>query len=306
MKILIAGASGFIGTELVNALLPHHEITVLGRSKRKMEQHFGANVTQTTWDMLPTLDATNYNAIINLSGHNIAASRWTDKVKQLLISSRVDTTAILINWAVSHNIKPHFYCANAVGLYGLQQNGDLRAFDENTTIDFSKPADFLQEIGIKWQQALQPALDHGMKVTTTRFGVVLKKEEGMLKRLIPSFKLGLGSIIGNGQQIISWVHVEDVIGAFKFLLEHPELTGSFNITSPNPVSQAEFAKTLANVMHRPLLFRTPAFVIHILFGEMGDSLLLHGQRVLPKNLLAEGYQFRFPELRLALEKELKK
>ncbi|ASQ46662.1 TIGR01777 family oxidoreductase [Legionella clemsonensis] len=303
MNILIAGASGFIGTELVNALHSNHQITVLGRSKQKLQQHFCANIPQVTWEMLPQLDATDYDVIINLCGHNIAASRWNDKVKQLLIGSRVDTTAALVNWIITHKAQPHFYCANAVGIYGLQQNGDPRELDENTIIDFSQPRDFLSEIGIKWQQALQPGIDYGMKITSTRFGVVLKKGEGMLKQLAPSFNFGLGSILGDGKQVISWVHIEDLIGAFLFLLKHSNFTGPFNLTSPYPVNQAEFAKTLASVMHRPLWLKMPAFVIRTLFGEMGETLLLHGQRVIPKRLIEEGYQFQFPELQGALEKE---
>ncbi|WED42164.1 TIGR01777 family oxidoreductase [Legionella cardiaca] len=303
MNILIAGASGFIGHELVNALLPNNKITVLGRSTKKLQQNFSANVTQTTWDTLPDLNASNYDAIINLSGHNIGDSRWNHKVKQLLIDSRVNTTTSLITWAVAQNAKPHFYCANAVGIYGLQKNGDSQTFDENTPINFAHPTDFMSEIGIKWQEALQPALEHGMKVTITRFGVVLKKGKGMLKKLAPSFYLGLGSIIGNGQQVISWVHIEDVIQAYLFLLNNPQLTGEFNVTAPNPVSQAEFAKTLAQAMNRPLWLRTPALIIRMLFGEMGDCLLLQGQRVVGKRLPEAGYQFRFPQLSSALKKE---
>ncbi|KTD23620.1 nucleoside-diphosphate sugar epimerase [Legionella lansingensis] len=303
MKLLIAGASGFIGTELVNLLLPKHDIIVVGRSQQKLQHHFSNKVRQSTWENLSTLDAKNYDAVINLCGHNIAAFRWTEKVKKLIIDSRVETTHQLINWATSQQAKPHFYCANAVGIYGVQNDNDTDVLDEDTAIDFEHPRDFLSEIGIRWQQALNPAFDHGMRVTITRFGVVLKKNQGMLKRLAPSFYLGLGSILGNGKQIISWVHIQDVIRAIEFLLNHPELTGVFNVTAPHPVSQEEFARTLAKAMHRPLWLRTPAFIVRSLFGEMGEYLLLKGQRVISKRLPEVGYQFLSPELRLALEKE---
>lgn len=304
MKILIAGASGFIGQELVKALTAKHNLTVLGRNRIILQQRFSKEITFCTWDTLPEEDAQTYDVLINLCGHNIAASRWTKEVKKQLIESRVNTSATLIDWAVKQNARPRFYCANAIGIYGLQENGAPEAFDENSLIDFDHPKDFLSEIGIRWQQALQPAVDHGMEITITRFGVVLKKGQGMLKKLTPSFYFGLGSIVGDGKQVISWVHIQDLVDAFLFLLNKPELNGVFNITSPYPVSQAEFAHTLAKAMHRPLLLKTPAFIIRVLFGEMGECLLLKGQRVIPKRLMENGYQFHYPQLVNALNKEL--
>ncbi|WP_287007919.1 DUF1731 domain-containing protein [Legionella sp.] len=188
--------------------------------------------------------------------------------------------------------------------YGTQNNGDPQAFDETSLINFNHP-DFLSEIGIRWQSALQPAVDYGMQVTTTRFGVVLKKGEGMLKKLSPSFYVGLGAIIGDGKQILSWVHLDDVVGAYLFLLDHPDLTGTFNVTAPIPVSQAQFARTLAKAMHRPLVLKMPAYLIKALFGEMGEYLLLKGQRVVPKRLVEVGYQFHYPDLTSALTNEYK-
>ncbi|QBR84606.1 TIGR01777 family protein [Legionella israelensis] len=303
MDILIAGASGFIGQELVKALKNHHQITVLGRDSSKLQDKFSKEIKQCTWDKLDELKAKNYDAVINLCGHNISAGRWTVEVKQKIIDSRVDTTTSLINWAISQNAKPHFYCANAVGIYGLQKNGDKETFNENSPIEFEHPRDFLNLVGARWQQATQLAIDHGMNVTITRFGVVLKKGRGMLKKLTPSYYLGLGSVIGDGQQVISWVHLDDVVHAYLFLLEHPDLIGAFNITSPYPVEQKEFAKTLAKSMHRPLLLKTPAIVIRLLFGEMGDCLINKGQRVAAKRLIEAGYQFRYPELKDALTHE---
>ncbi len=127
----------------------------------------------------------------------------------------------------------------------------------------------------------------------------------MLKKLYPSFYLGLGSIIGDGAQIISWIHIDDLVSAVLFLLNKPELSGPFNVTSPQPVSQAQFARTLAKTMHRPLFFKIPAILIRLLFGEMGECLLLKGQRVIPKRLLDTGFQFRYPTLEKALEYEFR-
>ena len=303
MNILIAGATGLIGRGLVHTLKQHHQLTVLGRDKKKLAQAFPEHVTLLTWDELNKIDAKHYEVIINLCGHNIAASRWTEAVKQKLITSRMETSTTLINWAITHQAKPRFFCANAVGIYGIQQNGDPHAFDENSLVDLQSE-DFLSEIGIRWQQPLQQAIDYGMQVITLRFGVVLKHNEGMLKKLMPSFKFGLGAIVGDGQQVISWVDIHDVTSAVNFLLERPQLTGPFNITSPNPVSQKEFAQTLAKLINRPLILKMPALAIKLLFGEMGYYLLLRGQRVLPTRLQQEGYQFSYPNVDDALRVEV--
>lgn len=303
MNILIAGAAGFIGKKLVKVLQSEHHITVLGRNDAHLARHFTGAIHRVTWDQLHQLDARTFDAVINLAGFNISAARWNSKVKKKLIDSRVQTTSTLVNWAISASAKPHFICANAVGIYGMQGRNDTQAFDEDTLIDFENPRDFLSEIGVRWQQALQPAIDFGMNVSSTRFGVVLGKGDGVLKKLAPSFYMGCGSIIGDGQQILSWVHIDDVVGAILFLLHHPELNGAFNVTSPNPVNQAEFARALATTLHRPLFLKMPAFVVRTLFGEMGECLLLEGQRVLPARLMKLGFQFNYPDLMGALRHE---
>ena len=294
MNILIAGGSGFIGHFLTKKLIVDHKVTVID---------FAHPITVETWDNLANLDATNFDVIINLCGNNIGASRWNARIKKELIDSRVNTSTTLINWAIQHKAKPRFICANAVGIYGLQENSDQQVFDENTLINFEHPRDFMSEIGVRWQQALQPAIDYGMNVTSTRFGVVLAKGQGMLKKLTPSFYFGMGSILGDGQQIISWIDIDDLVDSILYILNHSELTGAFNITSPNPVSQAEFARTLAFVMHRPLILKMPASIVKMMFGEMGECLLLKGQRVIPTRLIETGYAFRYPQLIDALQHE---
>lgn len=303
MNLLIAGATGFIGKKLVTALQANHTVTVLGRNMENLHRNFTKPVNTVTWESLPNLDACTYDAVINLCGYNIAASRWSDSVKEQIIQSRVKTTSALVDWAIKQEAKPHFICANAVGIYGMQNNADNAELDEDSPIDFEHPRDFMSEIGIRWQQALQPAIDYGLNVTTTRFGVVIGNGEGILKKLSPSFYMGFGSVIGDGNQMMSWVHIDDVVGAIIFLLNKPDLKGAFNLTSPHPVSQAEFARALATTMHRPLLLKIPAFVIRILFGEMGDCLLLNGQRVVPNRLIKLGYAFRYPSLVDALRHE---
>ncbi len=303
MNILIAGATGFIGKKLVAALQSDHTVMVLGRDIANLHRHFAQPINTITWENLPNLNAQHYDAIINLCGYNIAASRWSDSVKEKIIQSRVKTTSALVHWAIKHEAKPHFICANAVGIYGMQDNADNAVLYEDSPIDFEHPRDFMSEIGIRWQQALQPAIDYGLNVVSARFGVVLGYGEGILKKLSPSFYMGFGSVIGDGNQVMSWVHIDDVVSAIIFLLNHSDLKGAFNLTSPYPVSQAEFARTLATTMHRPLLLKMPAFVIRILLGEMGDCLLLKGQRVVPHRLTNLGYQFLYPHLMDALRHE---
>ncbi|MFZ2314531.1 MAG: TIGR01777 family oxidoreductase [Gammaproteobacteria bacterium] len=303
MNILIAGASGFIGIELVKALQAKHAVTVLGRDLATLKKKFTSDINKITWESLSQQNAERFNVVVNLCGYNIAQSRWSEAVKKKIIDSRVETNKKLINWLISQQLKPHYICANAVGIYGLQDKNSAASFDENTPIDFEHPKDFLSEVGIAWEQSLAPAINYGMPVTITRFGVVLKKDEGMLKKLEPAFRFGLGSVLGDGKQIISWVHIDDVIASILFLINQPNLTGAFNVTSPNPIEQGAFAHALARALKRPLLLKTPAFVIKTLFGEMGECLLLEGQRVIPTRIQEAGYTFKYLTLADALNKE---
>jgi len=303
MKVLIAGASGFIGRSLVMALKDQHSLILVGRDKQRLEPQFPDQAELYSWDTLETLDANEVDLIINLSGQNISAAPWTDATKEQIIASRVDTNLALINWAINTQATPRFFSANAVGIYGPQANGDSNELNENTPIDDENPQDFLSLVAIRWQDSLQKAIDHGMQVIPMRFGVVLKQDDGMLKSLKFSFKLGLGATLGDGKQAISWIHIDDLVSAIQFLIAHPDLEGPINLTAPYPVSQSEFAKTLAKTLHRPLILKLPAFVIRMLFGEMGTNLLLQGQRVKPERLLNEGFQFQYPKLSEALQKE---
>jgi uncharacterized protein len=306
MNILIAGASGFIGRELTAVLSRNHQVTVLGRDSRHLEQVFPGSIAKITWDTLTQQDAKQFDSVINLSGANIGANRWTQQVKQELITSRTQTNKHLLDWLIGQEAHPHYYCANAIGIYGAHAQ-DTVPFDESSPVNDSDAAnDFAKKICLDWQQSLQPALDKGMQVTTLRFGVVLKKGEGMLKKLELPFSLGLGSVFGSGQQVISWIHYEDVVSAIIYLLEHPNMTGPVNVTAPHAVTQKQFSKDLAAALKRPLLFSMPAFVVTTLFGEMGAELILKGQRVVPKRLLEQGYTFNYPTLEAALKHEYQK
>ena len=305
MNILIAGGSGFIGKELVKKLSKTHQVTVLGRNISKLKTCFPDKKNIITWDDLHSHDACIYDLIINLSGSNIGEKRWTASVKKQLIQSRVHSNERLIHWLEHYQASPRFFCANAVGVYGLQQENDTTAFDEDTPIDFHNKKDFLQKISIAWLASLQPAVDKGLQVTTLHFGVVLQKGQGMLKKLELPFSLGLGNTLGSGEQYLSWIHYKDAINAILLLIENTDVSGRVNITAPNPIKQKHFACALAKALHRPLFLRMPAMMVRAIFGEMGECLLLKGQNVVPKKLQALGFKFQYPTIEQALTQEYK-
>ncbi|EKD71034.1 MAG: hypothetical protein ACD_46C00291G0010 [uncultured bacterium] len=306
MKILIAGGTGFVGRYLIPALLQaQHSIIVLGRDKNKIANIFHQTVVAASWDELNTINPNEVDAVINLVGENIGDHRWTETIKNKIIQSRVDSTTRLVKWCASANKKPHLYNTSAVGIYGLQPiNNTLPpAFSEEADIPFGHPADFLSEVGQTWEWAAHSADEVQVPVTIMRFGVVLKRNEAVLKKLSMSFYIGLGGRVGSGKQAFTWIHIDDLVRAILFLLDHPDIVGPVNLCAPECVSQMDFAKTLAHVMHRPCIFSTPAWLLKLLFGQMADELLLNGQCAYSKRLLASGFTFLYPSLKSALQHE---
>lgn len=302
MNILIAGGTGFIGRYLVAALLSEqHEVTVLSRNLKKVATVFTKQVKAITWDQLNSLNADEFDAVINLTGHNISDHYWNKKTKQLIKSSRVNATKSLAQWCTQAKNPPHIYSADGIGIYGLQATSSTLPSPLTETTPIKPTSDFLNEVGRAWEQALLPAIDADIAVTIMRFAPVLKKGEGMLKKITPIFNLGLGGPIGSGQQAFSWIHVDDLVHAIQFLLQHPSITGVINMSAPECVMQKTFAKSLANAMHRPALLPTPAWMLKLLFGQMAEELLLAGQNVYPARLLENGYSFLYPTLNLALQ-----
>jgi uncharacterized protein len=293
MRILIAGASGMVGQALVKRLAKNHELVLVGRNKQKLNRQFPHCGLCLAWDDLNNFSNT-VDVVIHLSGQNVGNLPWFARVKEGILNSRINTAKRLMEWIQSNNQKPHIYAANAVGYYGAY--ADSPEFNEDEAFDLSKPKDFLQEVAFKWSSvwATQSPL------TVMHFGVVLKKDAGMLGKLQPSFFMGMGAILGNGRQSISWIDIDDLVDAVVYLLEHPELQGHVNLVSPNPVTQSEFARVLAYAMKRPLWLTLPKAFVQMMFGEMGDALLLKGQKVYPKRLLDNGFQFKYPLLKDAL------
>lgn len=293
MKILIAGASGMVGQEFIKHLT-NHELIILGRNKNKLKTLFPQHAI-ISWEELKKRHEP-VDVVIHLSGENISRKTWTNSFKQKLIHSRTHTAQQLINW-VNHFKQPiKILATNAIGYYGCHTN---RLFTEKTVIDEHQPSCFLQEISFEWKNIWQSLKTiHHLKIM--HFGVVLQKNQGMLQKLEPSFYLGLGAIIGSGQQYISWIHIEDLCQAIIFLMTSNVKDERYNLTAPNPCTQAYFSKILAQVLHRPLWLNLPSILVKLLFGQMGTELLLQGQKVVPENLLEQGFIFKYPDIKTAL------
>lgn len=297
MRILMSGASGLIGRGLSAVLRQSgHEVAKLVRR--------APDAGEVQWRPGEALDAeklAGFDAVIHLAGKNVAGL-WTEKFKREVHASRVvgtDTLAEAAAESCQRNGRPGiFLCASATGYYG-NRGADVLT-EEN-----APGKGFLAETCVAWEAAAQPARDAGLRVVNVRIGVVLAKDGGALKPLLPPFKLGLGGRIGDGRQFWSWVSLDDVVGTFVFALEKEQVRGPVNAVSPQPARNAEFVKALGRVLHRPTIFPLPAWVIRLAMREMGEEMLLTSARVEPAKLLAAGYRFQHPDLEEALQHALK-
>jgi len=291
MKILVAGASGLVGSALIPSLESDGaEINRLVRSSPKANEiewhpnHGGIDATRLE----------GFDAIINLAGENIAEGRWTDEKKRKIRDSRVDGTHRLSEAIAKLATKPRvFLCASATGFYG---DRDDEILDETS----DSGGGFLANVCRDWEGATESAAKAGVRVVNLRFGPILAREGGMLGKMLTPFKLGMGGKVGSGKQYMSWVAIDDVVGAIKLALPDESIHGPLNVVSPNPVTNEEFTKTLGEVLSRPTVMSIPAFAARLAFGEMADEMLLVSQRVAPKKLNEAGYQFKHPELESAL------
>ena len=298
MKILISGATGLVGSALVRAF-EHHDLIVLGRSLNKLNRLYGGRYETVTWHSLSDDIVAGCDVIINLAGANIADGRWSSKRQAEIIQSRVSTTEQLVLACVRLGDQaPRIINASAIGIYGIAGSLEMQQstrFDETSKIP-EPPTDFLSKVGIEWEGALSPAIQAGLSVVMCRFGVVLDRSGGMLKKLLPSFKMGLGAVLGTGQQPLSWVSLDDVVRAIEFIIEHPDCSGPVNIVSPGVVSQRDFAQALSRSLSRPRIMTLPECVVKALFGQMGEELLLSGQHVVSQRLQDDGFVFNDSEL----------
>ncbi|MCL4552669.1 MAG: TIGR01777 family oxidoreductase [Candidatus Marsarchaeota archaeon] len=293
MKVLVSGASGFIGSALVAELtLAGHEVYTLGRSSSDDPKKLSWNIESRTGS-LKSIDS--LDGVIHLSGESLASKRWTPIQKQKIINSRLEGTDFLIHLLSEANLKPEVFVAgSAVGVYG--DRGD-EILDESST-----PGNgFLSSLTLDWEQRARGAESVASRIALVRTGLVLSNYGGALAKQLPLFKYGLGTILGNGGQYLSWIHLEDEVRAIIHTLTNPEISGPVNLVSPNPVTNREFAKTLAAVLQRPLFLNAPAFVLELALGkEFADEMLLVSQRVTPTALKEAGFEFLFPNLEDAL------
>jgi uncharacterized protein (TIGR01777 family) len=296
MNIAIAGASGLVGSALVAQLTADGvAITRLVRNApRSGELEWHPNQ-----DQLNPQSLKGFDVIVNLAGENIAGGRWTDEQKRKIRDSRVSGTHLLSEAIAKMEVKPAaFICASATGIYG---DRDDETLDEQS----ESGGGFLAGVCREWEKACEPAIKAGVRVVNLRLGPILAREGGMLAKLLTPFKMGMGGKVGSGKQYISWVALDDVVNAIKLAINDSSLRGPLNIVSPNPVTNEEFTRTLGHVLNRPTALAMPAFAARIAFGEMADEMLLASQKVLPKKLLAAGFQFMFPTLEATLKRYLR-
>jgi hypothetical protein len=310
MKIIISGGTGLIGGVLIPELLSaNHDIYILGRDSEKIKKIFENTVTAVSWKELHTLNPNEFDIIINLAGENIAAHRWSSDMKNKLLASRVNATQKLVNWATNATTKiPHLYNASAVGIYGLHNEvpNEQEALTEQNKIPDTLESGFASQLVAQWEQTALQGVKANMPVTLMRFAVVLKRGEGMLKKLELPAQFGLGAVIGTGDQPLSWIDHADLVNAIIFLINHPEITGPVNLVAPQLVSQKAFTQILAQVLKKPAFLHLPAWFVRLLFGQMGEELLLSGQAVVPQRLLENQFNFKYPTLLAALTKEFQR
>jgi uncharacterized protein len=288
MRILVSGSHGLVGRALIDSLTGDgHEICRLVRDRvgGSSEIEWHPNKGRIDPQRLEGLDA-----VIHLAGESIASGRWSAEKKKKIRASRVVGTQLLSGSLAQLSRPPEvLVCASAIGYYGNRG-------DEVLTEQSSPGNDFLSQVCVEWEEASQAAAEKGIRTITARFGIILAKEGGALAKMLPPFRMGVGGRIGDGKQWMSWIALDDVVGALRLGISKQGLTGPVNFVTPNPVTNSVFTKSLGKALSRPTLFPIPAFGVRLAFGEMADALLLASQRVEPQLLKSVGYVFKYTDV----------
>lgn len=297
MNILITGGTGLIGKALVKSLSGEHRLTVVTRDITKAKETLDSLSQNSPVSFIDSIDAIDdmarFHAIINLAGEPIADKRWTTSQKKRICNSRWDTTAQLVAKINSASSPPRvFLSGSAIGVYGDKGS---QAVTEETP----PHSEFTHELCAKWEAIANTVDGHNTRVCTLRTGVVLAKNGGALAKMALPFKLGVGGKLGHGKQFLSWIHIDDMVKAIRFLLDNDNCRGAFNMTAPEPVTNSHFSHTLAGNLSRPCLFTVPSIVMKVAMGE-SSTMILNGQNVIPAKLTAAGFTFDYPTLNDAL------
>jgi len=304
MRVLVSGSTGLVGSALVAALegAGHSVVRLVRRTPAANEIRLDSAQDPPLATSAPRLRSgqapggapDGFDAVVHLAGESIAG-RWTAAKKARIRDSRVQGTSTLAAALAQSERRPQvMVCASAIGIYGDRGDEVLRE-------ESAPGSDFLAGVCSQWEAAAEPAARAGIRVVSLRFGVVLSPRGGALARMLPPFRMGAGGRIGSGQQWMSWITLDDVVGLIQHALATESLRGPVNSVAPNPVTNAQFTHALGQVLHRPAVFPLPAFMVRLMFGEMGEALLLGSQRVDCGKLMASGFRFRHPELKPALE-----
>lgn len=297
MRVIVTGSTGLVGSALVRSLLAEgHSVTRLVR--RASDGSRADGTASAIWNPdAGTIDAAaleGHDAAVHLAGEPIAEGRWTDEKKRRIRESRSKGTRLIAETLARLERKPEvLVSASAVGFYGDRGGEVLR--EESASGD-----DFLSEVCREWEISTLPASEAGVRVVHLRIGVVFSSEGGALQKMLTPFKLGVGGRLGSGRQYMSWIDLEDLVRVIRFAVEQKALRGPVNAVAPNPVTNAEFTKTLGRVLGRPTVFTVPAFAARLAFGEVADAALLVSQRAEPARLKDAGYEFAYPNLESSL------
>lgn len=292
MKIAITGSSGLVGTALSKALAAR------GDAVLKLVRRDARNAQEVRWSPsareVDVAGLEGVDTIVHLAGENIADGRWTDARKRSIRDSRVDGTHAVARAVATLGSRPTLVSASAIGIYGDRG-------DEALTEAAAPGEGFLAEVCVAWEAAAEEARAAGARVVHPRIGVVLAKDGGALAKMVPPFRLGVGGVLGDGRQYMSWVHLDDVVAMLLRAIDDATLEGPFNAVAPNAATNAEFTKALGRALHRPTFLPVPRFAAKLAFGsELAEEALLASARVVPERLRADGFSWRFAELDRAL------